>query len=64
MKGTSPSTVRVDEVTNSRTDSKSRTMLASTPPEAGREAARRRRAWANTWDDMATSALRAAASSR
>ena len=64
MKGRSPSTVRVLVAKNSRTASKSRTVLASTPPEAGRDAARMRRHWANTWADRATSMRRAAASSR
>ncbi len=64
MKGRSPSTVSVLVAKNSRTDSKSRTVLASTPPEAGRSAARMRRHCAKTLEDSATSMRRAAVSSR
>ena len=64
MNGRSPSTVSVLVAKNSRTDSKSRTVLASTPPDAGRLAARMRRHCANTWADKATSIRRAATSSK
>ncbi|MNF97295.1 hypothetical protein D3C84_801190 [compost metagenome] len=64
MKGRSPSTVSVPVAKNSRTASKSRTVLASTPPDAGRSAARMRRHWAKTLADRATSRRRAAVSSR
>ena len=64
MNGRSPTSVIELVAKNSRTDSKSRTVLASTPPEAGRSAARMRRHWAKTWADNATSIRRAAASSK
>ena len=62
--GRSPNTVSELDAKNSRTDSKSRTVLASTPPDAGRLLARMRRHCAKTRADSATSMRRAADSSR